>query len=652
MLAVIHFQARASISPLIFMPLSEFHQRKGKIETEQPKMTNYSSGRSLVMPDQDFVELLWENGPIVMQGQSSRPKKSTLTTLSPYASKFQGKDSTDAVIPKIGHFGEMDSNDFAPSVPSAPFGMNAQADDANPWMDYPIDDHLQNDYCSDFLSEFTSVHLNSHSLNSTTVPADRSNGFGHSVRNSENASEARVRTGQLFQLPHQCHSSAPTTKSRTVEFGTSTLKSPSRNLLERSPLKLDPEASKTLPPPPPPSSGVGLINFSHFSRPFARVRSNLQSSDRVRSQEKASTAASSNPMESTRINSSSGVKSSSVVQGQTASVLTKMDVRPSAKSPPELVTGDIHQEEISRDKYNDNVANVTTQVPYPANCHSSSVIASVTLARNEADNGPEAAVAASSVCSVNSVGEESNDPKHMLKRKNRDGEESGYHSEDLEDESVGLKKPSTARTMNAKRSRAAEVHNMSERRRRDRINEKMRALQELIPNCNKVDKASMLDEAIEYLKTLQLQVQIMSMGNGLCMPQMMLPPGMQHLHPPPMAHFPPMGMNMGMGIGMGYGMGPLDMNASPGCSMIPMPPMHGPQFPCHSIPLARPVVHGLHQPVSTNLQMYGMPGQGLPVSMARALSYGNGNLMPATIPRPVVDTAPASDSKDLEQHNI
>ncbi|KAJ0966566.1 hypothetical protein J5N97_023483 [Dioscorea zingiberensis] len=49
-------------------------------------------------------------------------------------------------------------------------------------------------------------------------------------------------------------------------------------------------------------------------------------------------------------------------------------------------------------------------------------------------------------------------------------------------------------------------------RRRDRINENMKILQKLIPRCNKTDKASMLDEAIDYMKSLQLQVQIMTMA--------------------------------------------------------------------------------------------------------------------------------------------
>uniref|UniRef100_A0A5B7CD21 Putative transcription factor SPATULA isoform X1 n=1 Tax=Davidia involucrata TaxID=16924 RepID=A0A5B7CD21_DAVIN len=84
----------------------------------------------------------------------------------------------------------------------------------------------------------------------------------------------------------------------------------------------------------------------------------------------------------------------------------------------------------------------------------------------------------------------------------------------------------------SKRCRAAEVHNLSEKRRRSRINEKMKALQNLIPNSNKTDKASMLDEAIEYLKQLQLQVQMLSMRNGLSLHPFYLPGSLQPMQLP------------------------------------------------------------------------------------------------------------------------
>uniref|UniRef100_A0A803MLJ8 BHLH domain-containing protein n=1 Tax=Chenopodium quinoa TaxID=63459 RepID=A0A803MLJ8_CHEQI len=99
------------------------------------------------------------------------------------------------------------------------------------------------------------------------------------------------------------------------------------------------------------------------------------------------------------------------------------------------------------------------------------------------------------------------------KRKRRDNDESMTPSTTAIDQDVELEgddddeKKHSHGSHGSKRSRAAEVHNLSERRRRDRINEKMKALQELIPRCNKSDKASMLDEAIEYLKSLQMQVQ-------------------------------------------------------------------------------------------------------------------------------------------------
>ncbi|KAG8062830.1 hypothetical protein GUJ93_ZPchr0003g18238 [Zizania palustris] len=128
--------------------------------------------------------------------------------------------------------------------------------------------------------------------------------------------------------------------------------------------------------------------------------------------------------------------------------------------------------------------------------------------------GHEATVASSSGRSNACFGattttEPTSTSNRSSKRKRLDTtEDSESPSEDAESESAALARKPPPKMTTARRSRAAEVHNLSERRRRDRINEKMRALQELIPHCNKTDKASMLDEAIEYLKSLQLQLQV------------------------------------------------------------------------------------------------------------------------------------------------
>ncbi|XP_009794497.1 transcription factor PIF1 [Nicotiana tabacum] len=168
------------------------------------------------------------------------------------------------------------------------------------------------------------------------------------------------------------------------------------------------------------------------------------------------------------------------------------------------------------------------------------------------------------------------------KRKGIETDDGDGQNEDAEFGSGDTKKHARGST-STKRSRAAEVHNLSERRRRDRINEKMRALQELIPRCNKTDKASMLDEAIEYLKSLQLQVQMMSMGCGMVP---MMYPGMQQ-------YMPAMGMGMvgmGMEIGMNRPMVPYPpllpgaamQNAAAAAQMgprFPMAPFHLPPVP-------------------------------------------------------------------------
>ncbi|ONK78813.1 uncharacterized protein A4U43_C02F22690 [Asparagus officinalis] len=271
------------------------------------------------------------------------------------------------------------------------------------------------------------------------------------------------------------------------------------------------------------------------------------------------------------------------------------------KPPKEGITVDeskvICEGESSRKNNKYNTGNADSRSPERVQSSSFAASAALPEKRNEA-------VVVSSCASLSSSEDaESNDNKHRGKRKHQEGEESGYHSEDLEYESIELKKSLPVQGKSKKRSRAAEVHNLSEKRRRDRINERMRALQELIPNCNKTDKASMLDEAIEYLKSLQMQLQIMAMRSGLCMPPMM----MQHMRAPTMA---PMGIGMGMGMGLSYGMGMYDVNVSRGCSFIPV---QGPQFPCSSIPGSQ----GVHpSPAgSNNFQMFGIPGTGFPVPL-------------------------------------
>ncbi|XP_078175970.1 uncharacterized protein LOC144569475 isoform X2 [Carex rostrata] len=109
-----------------------------------------------------------------------------------------------------------------------------------------------------------------------------------------------------------------------------------------------------------------------------------------------------------------------------------------------------------------------------------------------------------------------NEQSKTNKRKGRDASEFDAQSKRYEDEENGSDaRKSDQRITSSRRSRPAEMHNLSERRRRDRINERLKALQELLPHCTKTDKASMLDEAIEYLKSLQIQLQMMWIESGM-----------------------------------------------------------------------------------------------------------------------------------------
>ncbi|GJT15875.1 transcription factor bHLH84-like protein [Tanacetum coccineum] len=47
-------------------------------------------------------------------------------------------------------------------------------------------------------------------------------------------------------------------------------------------------------------------------------------------------------------------------------------------------------------------------------------------------------------------------------------------------------------------------------KRRERINERLRILQKLVPNGTKVDISTMLEKAVQYVKFLQLQIKLLS----------------------------------------------------------------------------------------------------------------------------------------------
>lgn len=63
----------------------------------------------------------------------------------------------------------------------------------------------------------------------------------------------------------------------------------------------------------------------------------------------------------------------------------------------------------------------------------------------------------------------------------------------------------------AGRGFATHPRSIAERVRRTKISERMKKLQDLVPNMDRqTNTADMLDEAVEYLKHLQLQVQQLS----------------------------------------------------------------------------------------------------------------------------------------------
>ncbi|KZV15099.1 hypothetical protein F511_37925 [Dorcoceras hygrometricum] len=574
---------------------------RGKLESGQLKTSPTDNSSRM---DGDFVELVWENGQPMMQGQSSRAARSLAShSLQSNPPKIRDAGVGHPTISRIGKFGEVETslNDISVVVPTGELDLS-QDDEIDPWLNFPFDDALPHDYCSEVFPETSGVTSSMHHI---SVPVDKSNSYDHTGRNLRNDGVG------LKGLSCKAHilSPWPPLQGQTSDFS---LGSQFSDVISNS-TSIYPDsvfghsaqdrdlandsASKKVEWPSLKLPNNNLLNFSHFSRSASLVKAKSPVHDGIPTTVSLGTekvGGKDNVMVSSGPNL---VKSAPDEPPSSSHKGINLRVQPTVcemgNSRPYMVeaTKDLPAENsvVSFVK-NDN--SIT-----PSNCSSLKGV-------QDNDKNIEPMVTSSSVGSDNCTDTVSCEKRPNYKRKLLDMEESECRSDGIQTGSVGVKKATSPGVSGSKRSRAAEVHNLSERRRRDRINEKMRALQELIPNCNKADKASMLDEAIEYLKTLQLQVQIMSMGAGLCMPPLMFPPGIQQMHPTHVPHFSPMGMSMGMGFGTSM----VDMNGggTPRCPIFPLPPMQAAQF-SHPMsgPFNFPRVPGHSFPV------YGYPSQGL-----------------------------------------
>ncbi|KAL7127563.1 hypothetical protein ABFS83_14G261100 [Erythranthe nasuta] len=94
------------------------------------------------------------------------------------------------------------------------------------------------------------------------------------------------------------------------------------------------------------------------------------------------------------------------------------------------------------------------------------------------------------------------------------GQSSSTCTSEEDDSNVGANSESKKSASNGKakvgKGTATDPQSLYARKRREKINERLRILQNLVPNGTKVDISTMLEEAVQYVKFLQLQIKLLS----------------------------------------------------------------------------------------------------------------------------------------------
>ncbi|KHN12001.1 Transcription factor PIF4 [Glycine soja] len=423
--------------------------------------------RKLIGPDQELVQLLWQNGQVVRHNQTYRKPLGNSSNLR------QAQKTDHSTLRSSGPYGN---------------SSNLDQEEATPWIQFPLEDPLEQDFCSNLLSELPpTCEFESYKPIKQLEEDKFTNFFASSTPHHPTTSSSKP-------LPPNMTSSWV----QRIQGNPNPMPAPRFHVPDSSQKDNDLGASRK------------VLNFPHFSTPRNNV-SSAPGSTQFREKTTANLSQSEAREDSVITVGSSHCGSSRIPQEQDVSRVSSSGVwatnnNNSLSAEPEAVRDCVQRPICPRsDKGKSEMIEPTVT----------------------SSSGGSGSTGIGRTCSLSTR-------DHGQKRKGTEEEASEEQSEATELKSADGNKASQ-RTGSSKRNRAAEVHNQSERRRRDRINEKMRTLQQLIPNSNKTDKASMLEEAIEYLKSLQFQLQVMWMGSGMT-PVMF--PGIQH-------YMSQMGMGMG-----------------------------------------------------------------------------------------------------------
>ncbi|PON91653.1 Basic helix-loop-helix transcription factor [Trema orientale] len=109
------------------------------------------------------------------------------------------------------------------------------------------------------------------------------------------------------------------------------------------------------------------------------------------------------------------------------------------------------------------------------------------------------------------VEEKSQSQRPSVKRKEREKKAKGSSKKSKNESSEDAEKLPYVH-VRARRGQATDSHSLAERARREKINARMKLLQDLVPGCNKISgTALVLDEIINHVQSLQRQVEFLSM---------------------------------------------------------------------------------------------------------------------------------------------